>query len=266
VTFTSGAVTNNNGGQGYSADQLLFNTAPADNAAPANSFQQLGLAASDLSNAGLVMHATINQTSYTSAAGNTSPYGFALIKAQQMPGLAEVGATTDPTGLTVVSDQAVYIQGDYNTLNWQPASVLADSLNVLSKACLTSNVTINKNDGVNCTGVTGNEVVADPTTVNTAFLSGTDITNSTATPGYNGGLENYPRFSENWSNKTLIYQGSFVSTGTPEHVSGTWSNQAYNAPLRVWDYDTRFNLAKNLPPLTPRFVFLRQEAFSRSFN
>ncbi|MEB3173990.1 MAG: hypothetical protein VKN60_02205, partial [Cyanobacteriota bacterium] len=263
VTFTSGSVTDNNSGQGYSADQLLFNTAPADNAAPSGSFQRLGLAASDVSNAGLVMHATVNQSSYASAAGKTSPYGFALIKAQQMPGLAEVGATLDPTGLTVVSDQAVYVQGNYNTVNWQPASVLADSLNVLSSACLTANVTINKNDGKNCTGVSGNEVAADPTTVNTAFLSGTDITTS---GNYNGGLENYPRFSENWSNKTLTYQGSFVSTGTPEHVSGTWSNQAYDAPLRVWDYDTRFNLAKNLPPLTPRFVFLRQEAFSRSFN
>jgi hypothetical protein len=49
-------------------------------------------------------------------------------------------------------------------------------------------------------------------------------------------------------------------------VRGTWSSQAYGAPGRNWDYDTRFNAAQNLPPFAPRFVYLKQESFTRNYN
>jgi len=266
VTFSSGSVTDNNSGLGFSADQRLFATSPADSNAPVGSFQNLGLAGSDISEGGFVFHATIDKTTYTSANGNQSPYGFALVQAQQLLGLAKIG-NSDPTGLTFVSDQAVYVQGDYNTVNWQPASILADSLNVLSNACLNTNSVIHKASGANCnTGNGAAKIAPTPTTINSAFLAGTDITNSTAAPGYNGGLENYPRFLEGWGGVLLTYRGSFVSTSTPVHVRGTWSSQAYGAPNRNWDYDTRFNAAENLPPLAPRFVYLKQESFTRNYN
>jgi hypothetical protein len=269
VTFNNGAADNNSIlSLGSSADQRLFATAPVDNNAPAGSFQSLGLAGSDISEGGFVFHATINKNTYPSANTIDSRYGFALVQAKQLPGLAKIG-NSDPTGLTFVSDQAVYVQGDYNTLNWQPASILADSLNVLSKICLNADFTIHKLSNKDCnTGSGANKINATDTTVNTAFLAGTDITNSAATNGYNGGLENYPRFLENWSSATLTYKGSFVSTSTPIHVSGTWSTQNanYNPPSRNWDYDTRFNASENLPPLAPRFVYLKQESFTRNYN
>ena len=279
VTFNNGSVDNNSVlSLGSLPDPLkrqrLFATAPADNGAPADSFQNLGLAGSDTTEAGFVFHATINTATYPNGAGNDSPYGFALVQAQQLPGLATTTTTSDPTGLTFVSDQAVYVQGDYNTLNWQPASILADSLNVLSNTCINTDGVIHKLSGANCntipdgtdSGTDPDKIAPTATTINTAFLAGTDITNSTAAPGYNGGLENYPRFLEGWGGITLTYRGSFVSTSTPVHVSGTWSNQAYGAPGRNWDYDTRFNSAQNLPPLAPRFVYLKQESFTRNYN
>ncbi|MBE9241299.1 hypothetical protein [Synechocystis salina] len=253
-----GRYLNDTGTGLVSANQLLFATATADAAAPANSFQRLGLAGSDTSSNGLVFHATVSAGATPNPNTNASPYGFALVGGQQLPGLAETTNNFDPTGLTFVSDQAVYMVGDYNITNWQPASVLADSLNVLSSRCINNNGQIAKASGTGCGGN------AFDTTINSAFLSGTDITNSTETPGYNGGLENYPRFHENWG--TLNYTGSFVSTGTPEKVTGRWSNQLYGAPTRNWSYETRFNNAKNLPPLSPRFVFLKQEGFSRKFD
>ncbi|WP_237269779.1 hypothetical protein [Synechocystis sp. CACIAM 05] len=250
----------NNAGTGLvSANQLLFTTATADNAAPLNSFQNLGLAASDTSSNGLVFHATVSAGATPNPNTNASPYGFVLVGGRQLPGLAETTNNFDPTGLTFVSDQAVYVVGNYNTVNWQPASVLADSLNVLSRLRLNNDFQLNKASLTTAP-------VSEDTTVNTAFLAGTDITNSTLTPGYNGGLENYPRFHENWGGRTLTYRGSFVSTGLPERVTGRWSNQVYGAPNRDWRYDTRFNNAKNLPPLSPRFVFLKQEGFSRNFD
>jgi hypothetical protein len=255
-----------------SANELLFTRATANASAPAGSFQNLGLAASDISNNGLVFHASVLSTANPSpnptlSSVNASPYGFAVVRGRQLPGLAEVGSVTDPTGFTFVTDQAVYIVGNYNTVNWQPASFLADSLNVLSAQCFSGNGNGNGNDqifkvsGTGCGGAN-----AQNTEINAAFLAGTDITNSTESPGYNGGLENYPRFHENWGGRTLTYRGSFVSTGTPEKVTGLWTNQLYGAPNRDWGYDTRFNNAKNLPPLSPRFVFIKQENFSRSFD
>jgi len=266
VTFSSGSVTDNNSGLGFSADQRIFATANADSSAIAGSFQNLGLAGSDTSEGGFVFHATINKTTYTAANGKQSPYGFVLVQAQQLPGLAKIGSS-DPTGLTFVSDQAVYVQGDYNTVNWQPASILADSLNVLSNACLNTNFAIHKLSGQNCnTGSSAAKITPTPTTINSAFLAGTDITNSVETPGYNGGLENYPRFLEQWGGVLLTYRGSFVSTSTPLHVSGAMSSQLYTPPARNWEYDTQFNAAENLPPLAPRFVYLKQESFTRNYN
>lgn len=284
VNFATGTVTGTNSNNGFSADQLLFNRAPVDAGTnlPANSFQKLGLAASDVTDGGLVFHASVVPTLTTdinAANGTSSPFGFAITNAAQLPGLAvttgnaaPINNITDPTGLSFASDQAIYVQGHYNTLdtptvatpngnfaNTQPAGVLADSINVLSSACL------NADNVLNC-GVTGGGRAATTTAINAAFLSGTDITNSAATGGYNGGLENYPRFHENWGGQALNYRGSFISVGTPAHVRGTWGAQIYGAPGRNWDYDARFNNFALLPPLSPNFVYLRQELFVRDFE
>ncbi|ANV85914.1 hypothetical protein AWQ21_15410 (plasmid) [Picosynechococcus sp. PCC 7003] len=261
---------NNNQGnldQHKKADELLFERANPDNAAPNNSFQKLGLAAQDDSEGGLVFHGTIDQDDYSKAKTSDSPYGFILSGGEQLMALSSTANNPNPTGLTFASDQAVYVQGNYNTVNKQPASVLADSLNVLSEACRNQDGLVNKSSGRGCNpdinDPGGNKANAVNTEINSAFLANTDITNSAATSGYNGGLENYPRFSENWGGRTLRYRGSFVSLGTPRHVSGTWSNQLYGAPNRDWEYDMSFNEYGALPPLSPRFIHVKQSAFER---
>lgn len=153
-------------------------------------------------------------------------------------------------GLTIVTDQAAYLRGDFNKNAWKPASVLADTINILS------------NDWKDINIGTSPPTASD-TEVNAAFLAGTDIT---AGGRYNGGLENYPRFHENWTNKTFRYRGSFVSLDVPAHANGAWGGSGiYSPPRRDWDYDTRFDDAANLPPLAPRFVYLRQLLFARNF-
>ncbi|AFY38582.1 hypothetical protein Lepto7376_2292 [[Leptolyngbya] sp. PCC 7376] len=267
VEFNSGAVQNLNSGQGFSSDESLFERIEPDGNAVANSFQSLGLASSDTSEGGLVFHATVDQTTYPDAAGVDSPYGFVLTKGEQLMGLAGTASNPENTGLTFVSDHGVYVQGDYNIVNKQPASVLADSLNVLSNACRNQDGMINKKSGKNCNPDINNEDTKSngaTTEINSAFLAGTDITvPNGGNGGYNGGLENYPRFAESWSGKTLRYRGSFVSLGTSQHVSGKWSSQKYNPPGRDWEYDLDFNNADNLPPLSPRFVHVKQSSFER---
>ncbi len=252
-------------GQLVSAKERLFKQAPADTNAPAGSFQRLGLAGIDGSNGesqgGFVLHARVADGA-ANASGNQSPYGFVFTGGSQLFGLARSSTYSDPTGLTIASDQAIYVQGDYNSVNKQPAALLGDSINVLSNNCLNSNFV------VNC-GVQGSSPASsDLTILNAGLLGGTDETRTgqSGETGYNGGLENYPRFHENWSSRTLRYRGSFVSLGPPNHVSGRWIDQRYNAPRRDWEYDTDFNDARDLPPLTPKFVFLRQETFVRKFD
>jgi len=145
---------------------------------------------------------------------------------------------------------------------------MADTINVLSTGWTDADDTLALSDSGRA---------ATATTINSAFLAGTDSTwnvegtpnnGTNATAGYNGGLENYPRFHENWTNITLIYRGSFVSLALPVHVSSAWGGGTayYNPPLRDWNYDTMFNDALKLPPITPRFVYLRQQFFGRDYQ
>lgn len=254
---------------------LLYKRAEADSSAEANSFQSLGLAAVDDTQGGMVIHATIDGNIYSKAKTNKSPYGFAFINGKQLFGLAKTTTHPDPTGVTIASDQAIYVQGDYNAIKIgsnpdgtdkfykQPASILADSFNPLSNACLNKDKAINHIDETGCSIDGTNGVKPTNTTFNGAVLSGTDV--SGAPGAYNGGLENYPRFAENWSGITWFYRGSFVSISEPLYVSGKWG-PGYSAPNREWDYDTDFDEPKRLPPLTPQFVVLKQESFIRSFD
>jgi hypothetical protein len=177
-------------------------------------------------------------------------------------------AAADPTGVTVASDQAAYVEGDYNvgdaTEPKQPAAIIGDTINILSRNW--SSVVACRNDCQSRQGLGARP--ATSTTVYAAFIGGVDVT----VPGnYNGGLENYPRFHEDWSGQTLTYRGSFVSFGPPQHNNGPWCGTGggcniYNPPARNWDFDAAFMQAENLPPLTPRLVAVAQTFFTENFR
>jgi Tfp pilus assembly protein PilX len=202
-------------------------------------------------------------------------------------------------GLSVISDQAVYVRGDYNcgpsTCNngtmdddaRKPAAVMADTVNVLSNAWPLDDSWSDLEIRSTYAHVEGKGRPAGETTVNAAFLSGTSITGGVSRGGQDkgdasagGGLNNYPRFHEDWSNRSpdsssvrFTYQGSMVSLGEAHRSNGAFCGSGstadcniYNPPIRNWRYDPLFNNAANLPPLTPRAVYLRQERFTRDFE
>lgn len=266
----------------------------------------------ETSDGGLVLFLTVDgpnaNTDVTSATSPNTPnsYGIRLYNGKYL--YSNLIGASEIQGLTVVSDQAVYIQGDYNMKDdpntplpldegddpttplprrerWRPAAILADTINVLSNAW--------RMDDSNSRGYVGNvpssqvlynDSARTPTEtwVNAAFLSGTEITggvNGTAgqdlgSSSNSGGVNNYPRFHEHWnSDVPFNYKGSFVSLNRPRRVNSPFCGSAlpttcniYTPPIRNWDYDTAFSDAANLPPLTPRAVYLRQEVFSRNFN
>lgn len=134
------------------------------------------------------------------------------------------GATLPTGGLTVVTPDPIYVQGNFNTVNKKPAAVLADALNLLSNAW-------------NDSKVAGTLPSATPTTYNLGFVAGHV---NTAGSNYSGGLENFPRFHESWSGVSCTFAGSMANFWQSQYATAIWpgtGGDKYNAPTRVWSYD-----------------------------
>lgn len=133
----------------------------------------------------------------------------------------------------IVSPCPVYLQGDFNCpdagsgYEKQAAIVMADALNLLSNAW----------DGTKGPG-TGLPA-ASATTVNAALVSGTVPTPDVPDGSYSGGLENYPRFHENWNGRNMSISGAFISLFESRYATGRWryGNPCYTAPVRLWGFD-----------------------------
>ena len=177
------------------------------------------------------------------------------------------GSHIPPSGFTIASNNPVYIQGDFNTggtgvtvpsndpANFNadgtyktpanppapqvsgytraPCSILADAVNILSSAF---------NDATS--GTLPGTPNAVPTTINTAIISGIVPTAPVGGDGsYSGGAENFPRFLENWANKTLTYYGSMVELYQSVQSIGEWGQaNVYSPPTREWFFDTNFKI------------------------
>lgn len=132
-------------------------------------------------------------------------------------------------GMTVASENPVYVKGDYNTINKQPAGLIGDAFNILSGAW---------NDA-NSTNSNLNNRTATNTNLNVTVLTGNTNTNP-STGQYNGGFENIHRMLENWSNRTLTYSGSVITLFNSRIATGNWvyGGPYYTAPTRSWSFDT----------------------------
>jgi hypothetical protein len=172
------------------------------------------------------------------------------------------------SGLTIASSNPVYLQGDFNTggtgsnvpsnnpsnqnpdgtyidpsnppsstvsgYTRAPTSILADAVNLLSSSWNDAN--------------SGTVPTASDTTYNTAIIAGIVPTAAAGGDGsYSGGAENFPRFLENWANKTLTYYGSMVELYKSQQSIGEWGKaNVYSPPTREWYFDTNFKT--NPPP------------------
>jgi len=153
-----------------------------------------------------------------------------LLNGEQLPG-----------AMTLASPNPVYTVGNYNTTNKQPAAILTDAYTILS----------NSWDDNNSDRTLNNRSAAD-TKVNVAFMTGNTVTGEGGAD-YNGGLENLPRFLEDWGGKTLTLRGSFVDLWQSRQAKGAWTyGKYYKAPRRDWGFDPDFLDPNNLPPGTPQ--------------
>jgi hypothetical protein len=292
----AGAVTSTFAGIGTGTAGQIYNMAAADTGAPAGSLRKFGLSATDRTEGGLVWHFNINTTNVSTEASATKYYYAA---GQSIYGFGFSDGKNLPAPLTLATSQAIYLQGDYNTIDGQAAAVMGDTIAVLSNACSNADKVIScgdLNDGsgnpVKGTYTGTNAIysstpsqlpVATETTIRAAFLSQTDRTVLGTGFRYSGGLNNYIRMLERWEGIPLNYTGSFISLGSPVEFSGPYKygisggggdlvdrSQTYYfyyyPPIRNFAYDSNFNVASQLPPLTPKVVYLNQKVFKRDYD
>jgi hypothetical protein len=173
------------------------------------------------------------------------------------------GSQLPSGGLTFVSQNPVYIAGDYNTVpvgaNHPPAAVLADAVTVLSNAWMTNNYDTKGNQAFT-------KRLAAATTVNAAIAGGPS--SESTMNNDNGKANNLVRFLEDWTNKTFSYSGSLLALWHSQEATAPWrccgaGNPYYYAPpTRVWGYDTLFNTSQ--PPGTPMGTIVMKGPWSQS--
>jgi hypothetical protein len=244
----------------------------------------------DTSDGGLVLFLTVVGPSSDAAVNN---YGVRIFDSADldMRNATFPPGAVDPTGVTVVSDQSVIIEGNFNKVDKYPAAVLADAIWILSQGWEvrrsgnpndmksmyelgTGIRDVPSSDSPGGSSGTGSFSSSSSLAINAALLFG--LGPSTRDPDwYNGGLENFPKFLESWSGRTLNYRGSFVSLGEPQHKLNNWAcgsgtgcagGGIYDPPVRSYDYDSDFNRVENLPPMTPKIVYVQQRLYTRLYN
>lgn len=183
--------------------------------------------------------------------------------------LPDPPATGEPGGMTITTNAAMYVRGDYNTVNWKPAALIADVATFLSTSwtdAASTNFPRPRTYGT--------------TSVFAALLAGNSETPCDARvcggpQPYGGGLENFPRFIEDWGGSgagtPFNYTGSLVSLFTSRQSGRQWGHTLnggrayYNAPVRNWSFDTRFRNPLLLPPGTPRLGSVLQISYRSVF-
>ena len=193
-------------------------------------------------------------------------------------------------GFTVASENAVYIQGDYNsnptdtTWNSSPtdsagmaaAAVIADAVTLLSN---------NWDDRVSMVGTAGN---ASPTNVGNrpaissyyrlAIAAGKNRTftypttswpNQADDTGTDGGIHNFLHLLENWGvgGVSENYKGSLASMYYSTYNTGFYKccNAVYGVPTRAFSFDLDFQSPYGLPPGTPMFKDIESLGYRQLF-
>jgi Tfp pilus assembly protein PilX len=169
-------------------------------------------------------------------------------------------------GLTIASENPVYVQGDFNnnpntdatfatpsTDTHVATSIVADAITALSDNWNDVNSFISPYNWA------GRQAVA--TTYRFAFMGGLGVPFRQPTraidiaEGTDGGVHNLLRYVENWSTTVpSYYLGSMVTTYYDHQAVAIWkccNGSVYNPPQRNYTFDQDFQTPAKLPPLTP---------------
>ena len=209
--------------------------------------------------------------------------GVRLINGTRLPGNYNSADPTLTKGFTVASENGVYVRGNYNatgiasvgsptpasdylpqnTADHVPASIVADSVTVLSNSWSDA-------ASFRYPFARGNRTTSE-TTVRFGMISGDTLSSLNGTPNQgggdtrmNGGVHNFPRFLETWGNR-LNYSGSLINLFNSRNNNGAFKccDKVYNPPTRNWVFDASFRDINRLPPGTPFFQSIQITGFER---
>lgn len=207
-----------------------------------------------------------------------------LINGSVLPGNYNPADENTTEGFTVASENGVYVQGNYNvtsvnpavapavttanrytplnTATHIPASVVGDAVTVLSNNWNDAQSFVFPNSATDRN--------ASDTAVRFAMITGDSLTALKPNPtvsfeGHNGGLNNLPRFIEDWTGRKSFYSGSMINIYNAFNNNGRWKccNTVYIPPTRDWTFEDSFSNSKRLPPGTPFVYFISFTGFER---
>ena len=182
------------------------------------------------------------------------------------------------TGLTVVSENPVYIRGNWNAevpagagfggVN-AASAVIADAVTLLSNqwtdaisfafpyVATSRNATAASWYRLAIIGGKGPSFPAMPVAAGIAADFGTD-----------GGAHNFLRFLEDFSGQTVNYLGSLATLYYNRQAVGTYKccTTVYGAPTRAYNFDVNFLNPALLPPNTPMFRDMNVIGFSQELR
>lgn len=189
--------------------------------------------------------------------------GVRLFDGETMSFSAASGKLSPTKGITIASENMVYVWGNYNTTGITgiptggatlndggysgpqiPSSIVCDALFPLSKTWFDGLSAMRPEGSSDARNLLGTPYrmadenvpsLSEGTAVRAAVIAGTTLSAMTQNPGRdatglrrNGGIINYPRFLELWNlngtERTWSYTGSFVPLYRSTQALGQWEN------------------------------------------
>jgi hypothetical protein len=184
------------------------------------------------------------------------------------------------TGLTVVSENPVYIKGNWNAdiptgvgtgfggVN-AASAVIADAVTLLSNQW---------SDAVSFASpyLKAGRVANTPSWYRVAIIAGKGVSfplpvvggGIAADFGTDGGAHNFLRFLEDFGGQTVNYMGSLATLYYNRQAVGTYKccTTVYGAPTRAYNFDVNFLNPALLPPNTPMFRDMNVVGFSEELR
>ena len=211
----------------------------------------------------------------------------------QVSGAAGKLSTTK--GITIATENMVYIWGNYNTTginaappagtsslndastgyyylgNQVPTSIVCDAFFPLSKTFFDSETAMYPDD-FSKRSADRSPTVAQESSVRTAIIAGNNLSALAGSPDagnsasgesrLSGGMHNFPRFLEDWTAR-WNFVGSMIPLYHSTQAVGPYNADStiYSPPIRNWAFDITFTDPTKLPPGTPLFQHIEPTGF-----
>ncbi|HEV7860087.1 MAG TPA: hypothetical protein VGO91_15825 [Pyrinomonadaceae bacterium] len=203
-------------------------------------------------------------------------------------------------GLTVATENMVYIWGNFNTTgingqppggstlndpdqtyyylgNQVPASIVADAFFPLSKTWFDSSSAMHPDELNKRLADLNLPSAGNETSVRAGIIAGNNLSALSGSPDagnsgsgesrLNGGMHNFPRFLENWSGRRWNFVGALIPLYHSTQALGPYNADStiYSPPIRNWAFDISFTDPSRLPPGTPSFEYVMPTGFRQVF-